>query len=192
MKNVRRFIRLFAIIAVMLAPLTFASSAFGYPPGVSATLQVSTTSPHICESITVSGTGFNPSVQVKVYERNVLTKTTTTNASGAFSTSIKVVGPVGSQVIKAVDADGGTDSVTINVHSAGSACGGSPSPSSSVDPTSTSRSATSSAGSGSGGGGGGGGLANTGVAILALLLLALALLVAGITASRAGRARHRA
>jgi len=176
MKNVRRFIRLFAIIAVMLAPLTFASSAFGYPPGVSATLQVSTTSPHICESITVSGTGFNPSVQVKVYERNVLTKTTTTNASGAFSTAIKVVGPVGSQVI--------------NVHAAGSACGGSPSPSSSVDPTSTSRSATSSAGSG--GGGGGGGLANTGVAILALLLLALALLVAGITASRAGRARHRA
>lgn len=188
MKNVRRFIRLFAIIAVVLAPLSVASSAFGYPPGVSATLQVSTTTPHICESITVSGTGFNPSVGVKVYERNVLTKTTSSDASGAFSTTIKIVGPVGSQVIKAVDADGGTDSVTINVHSAGSACGSTPSTSAAVAPTSTTRAPTT----GSTGTGSSGGLANTGVAILVLLLLALVLLVVGTAAARAGRARHRA
>ena len=220
MKNVRLFIRLFAVvIAIVLVPLSVASSAFAYPPGVSATIQVSTTAPHICETIQVGGTGFNPNEQVTVTERGVIMADAQTDASGVFTVSFKVIGPVGSQVVKAADTSGGEDSVTIKVSAAGSACsgggsssGGAPT-SASVHPTSASRSpsagtsrsrsgrtsagveatqSTAGGGGGAGGTSGSGGLAFTGIQILALLLLALLLLAAGIAITRAGRARHRA
>jgi hypothetical protein len=161
-----------AALAAAFAPAAQAGAAAvptpascqAYPIGAvpAATLSVSTTTPFPGESITVSGTNFEPHDAITIVLSSNLIELghVTTNASGAFSTSVTIPSNLsGSHVLSLVGAVAvcQPSPITLTIQGEGTS---------------------------------GGGLPNTGVDILAGIAIALALLTAGVALTRGGRRRQ--
>lgn len=158
---------LVGVVAMLLTGLFFAtSSASAYPPGTAPTLGVSNTNAGCGDSVTVSGSHYQPGETVTISQGGK-SYTVTADSTGSFSTSITIVCPNG------VDAG----SITATGSSSGD-----------VADISLTAGGT---GSGSGGGGSGGGnLSSTGVAVIGIGALGVVLLVGGGLLLLAGRRRN--
>lgn len=140
-----------------------------YPISPSATIQTSTQTPYIGETITISGVGYCPDEDVVVTFRGHRIKTVHTNSDGSFDPfEYKVTGPTGPVEACGNGASGladDQDCVALTVSDNGTG------------------------GTGTGSGGNGGGTAFTGVEIAGLIVLALVLLGGGGALVVAGRRR---
>lgn len=163
--------------AAVAAPATV---ALAYPPNICATLSVSTTTPLVGESITVTGTHFDPNSTVRLELRppGSTLGTAHSNAQGQFSIGVTMP----------ANASGRHDIVAVGGNAApGPGCPADPSQA--LDIQSTGGASSS---GGPGPNGGGGGPAMTGVDIAGLIAAALALLGVGYLVNRGGRRRRRA
>lgn len=177
--------RLSLIFAAALAllgfvvPATSADAApVAYPVTICATLSVSTTTPLVGASITVSGVNFDPNATIKLEleTKPWLLATVKSNALGSFTVTVKLpAGVFGAHLIVAIG--GNTQS--------GASCP--------ADPSVLLHIQNPGAGGGQGGGGtgsgNGGGTALTGVDVLLLVLLAAVLLTVGVAINRSGKRR---
>jgi hypothetical protein len=93
------------VVAVLALAGLFAPGASAYPPTVCATLSVSTTTPPVGGTITVSGTGFTAHAVVKLelHSKVYDLGSATVQADGTFSVSVKLPdGVTGHHLIVAV------------------------------------------------------------------------------------------
>lgn len=179
--------RLRATIALVLAGLGFAflgpvAAADAYPVVTCSTLAVSTTTPAAGETVTVTGTNFEPNktVRLELHTKVYLLKTVTTGSDGIFSTQVTLPdGVTGSHLIVAV---GGSLRAT--------GCPADPSVSLTIKGSGVGGVATSTAAGAGGQSSGSGGTAFTGVNVLLMLVVAGILIVLGLMLNRRNTARH--
>ncbi|HEV7205317.1 MAG TPA: hypothetical protein VGN18_11965 [Jatrophihabitans sp.] len=179
--------RLRATIALVLAGLGFAllgpvAAADAYPVVTCSTLAVSTTTPAVGESITVTGANFKPnrSVRLELDSAAHPLKTVTSGVDGSFSTQVTLpAGVTGSHSIVAVGggltAAGCPVDPAAQLHIQGSGVGGV---------------ATSGAAAGAGGQSNPGSTAFTGVNVLLMLIAAGILILLGTMLNRRNVAKH--
>jgi hypothetical protein len=176
---------LVAVLGMILAAFSFASSATAVPAGYShaPTVGVSTTSPGVGSTITVSGSGFASGETVNITVGNYGVGAAHANRAGEFRTQVSLPsGLSGSQTLTATgETSGHTASITLCI---GGNCGtaGGPPP---VNNGGVSN-------GGANNGGGGGILASTGVAVIGIGGLGLVLLLGGGLMLLAGRRRNAA
>ena len=173
-----------AVLAIVL-PAGSANAAT-YPPSTCATISVSTTTPDVGQSITVTGEQFLASIPVTLYltpkadypggsttgkpaGSSILLTTVTSDANGSYST----------QVTMPANAEGNQ---IISASSKGKICP--------ADPIQIQVGQGAGGGGSSSGSGGGQPPAMTGTDIGLLVALALVLLTAGALFARSGKRRH--
>lgn len=157
------------VTALFAALVALASASDAAPCAYSncVTLSVSTTTPPVGGTITISGTGWgaNDTVNITLHTATYPLASPTADASGAFTTTVTLpAGVSGRHTIVAVDpTTGQTASVAITIGAPSAAPGAAP---------------------------GGGGLSNTGVAVISIGALGVVLLVGGGLMLLAGRRRR--
>ncbi|MDT4915221.1 MAG: hypothetical protein QOC66_4349 [Pseudonocardiales bacterium] len=166
-------------LAVASAGLLLAAPAAGaapaalpYPSTTCPTLAVSTTTPLVGASITVTGSKFanNADVRLELHTTVYVLGHVTTSATGTFQTTVTLpAGVVGAHELQAIGGGANADPgcppdpiQIINIHAGASAAAN-----------------------------GGGGTAFTGVDVLLLVLVAALLLGAGVVLNRSGRKGRR-
>lgn len=179
----RRFVSrlvLFGLLAMTALAVPFAAHAapvsaaaapakcphpLPYPPFPNATVQSSTTHPHVGDKIEASGIHYCPNEDVRITIGAKFVGTGHTNSVGTFDPQVVVPGPPGNKLLCGVGASGlaaDSDCLTLFISAHGTA-GGS--------------------------GNNGGGTSFTGVEIGALIGLAVALIIGGVVFARAGARR---
>jgi hypothetical protein len=163
----------FVLLALSAVAFTFTGSAQAAPYATAPTVSVSDQTPVVGGSLTASGAGFQALERVSLSLNGVSLGSATTDASGAFSTSVTLpAGVSGAQTIVVTGASGDTGNITITI--------GAAAPVAAVP-------AGGAAGGGSGGSGGV--LASTGVAVVGIGALGALLLVGGGVMLFAGQRR---
>jgi hypothetical protein len=157
-----------AVVAVLVsAALSFAASADAAPYHKQPKLSVSTTTPAVGATITVTGTdyGANETVELTLHTAVYTLGSAHTDASGGFTTSVTLpAGVSGTHTLVGTGmTSGGVASVTLVIGGSGTG--------------------------GTGGSNGGGGLSNTGAAVIGVGALGITLLIAGGFMLVAGRRR---
>ncbi len=160
----RPLLALLGAIGLLIATVSFATSASAAPYTSQPTLSVSTQTPAVGASLTVSGAGFAAGENVSLTLHTVVYNlgTATTDGSGSFTTTVTLpAGVSGTHTIVALGLGSGRSaSITLTI------------------------------GSGTAGGGGSnGGLPNTGAAVMGVGGLGLALLIGGGLMLLVGRRR---
>jgi hypothetical protein len=158
------------VVMVPAAAATAAGcgSSQGYPPSPDATVQVSTTRPHVGERIKVSGVNYCPDEDVRITIGGTGVGSAHTDGNGAFDPTVTVPGPAGATQLcgigaSGLSADGDCLTLQVTASGAGNPATGVPS---------------------------GGGTAFTGVEIALLGLAALVLVVGGVLITVFGRRRN--
>ncbi len=142
-----------------------------YPPPPSATVQSSTTTPRVGQTIEASGIGYCPDEDVTITISGKQVGTAHTNAGGSFDPPVVVPGRAGQKQLCGIGASGlstDRDCLTLTVSGA----------------------AANDASASAAAGGGGGGTAFTGTEAALLLALAVLLLAGGVAFATAGRHRR--
>lgn len=153
------------------APAT-CSTPQPYPPSPSATVQSSTTTPNVGDTIKVSGVRYCADEDVTITIGGKTVGTAHTDGSGSFDPEVVVPGPAGQQQLCGVGASGlATDSDCLTLNTSGAA--------------------GQAAGTGNGSGNNGQ-TAFTGTQVALLLVVALALVGGGVAFSAAGRRKQTA
>lgn len=172
--------KLRAMLAIGLAGLCLAfaapaSAAAAYPAKMCPTLSISTMTPLVGESITVSGAAFAPNAKIRLelHTKIYVLANVTSSATGTFSTQVKL--PAGVRGNHKIFAIGGDLSNT---------------PGCPVDPVQILGIGSTNGANPAGPNGTSGGTAFTGVNIALMLLAAAALIAAGLTFNRRGRRLH--
>ena len=135
-------VAMFGVAPLVLASTASASPAVAqYGPVSAATLFVSSTTVAPGGTVTVSGTGFDANSTVTLTLDGVVIGTATTNAAGAFSTTVTIPSGLaaGYYTIIATDSLGRTSSITIYVTGASTTAVAAPS---AAAPSSTSSSSS--------------------------------------------------
>jgi hypothetical protein len=172
------------LVSPVSAGARVTAATLDYPVTTCATLAVSTTTPTIGESITVTGKNFDPTASVHLILKSVADPsvkyslgTATTDSAGSFSTDVTMPDPTtGAGNYNILATSGATQSPA--------SCPADP-----LQLISLGTGAASASAGGGAGGGSGGGTAFTGVDVLGLLVLAGILVVGGVLLNqRGGRA----
>ncbi|WP_375487850.1 hypothetical protein [uncultured Jatrophihabitans sp.] len=159
-------VALVGVLAALVAGLFFATSSAGaYPSGVNPVLTINPSNPSCGDTVTYSGTHFQPGEPVTISDGVGDSVTVNADGKGNVSGSLELTCPNGTEpttITATGRTSGGVDAVTI-----------------------------SSGGSNSGGGSssGSGGLSNTGVAVIGIGALGVVLLAGGGLLLLAGRRR---
>lgn len=159
---------LLAVVGLLTAVLASASSAGAAPYHKQPTLAVSTTTPAVGATITVTGAdyGANETVNLTLHTATYNLGSAQTDANGGFTTSITL--PAGVSGTHTLTGTGmtshGVASVTLVIGGSGTGAVG-------------------------GSSGGGGGLSNTGAAVIGAGALGISLLIGGLLMLLAGRRR---
>jgi hypothetical protein len=175
--EVRKLMRIVAMLAISLTGVLWASPAFAYGPNApSITTNVSVVVPG--GSLVVSGSGFQPgeAVTLQLFSTPVTLGTTSVDSTGAFSTSvtIPVSTPLGNHTIVATGGTSGSTASTSIVVVAATTTGAS----------------TGGASGGASGSSSGGSLAFTGTDIAAMAGVGAIALALGGMLVFAGRRRR--
>jgi len=164
MKAPKRLIAVtIAVFGLLVAAASFGTSAMAYP-GSGTSPVVSTQTPTAGGQLTLSGQGCaaNETLTLTLDTGDVL-GTTTTDSTGAYSTSVTLPsGVTGHHTITVSGSAGCSGTAGVEIQASG----------------------------GGGGGGSGGGLAGTGVAVIGIGALGVVLLVGGALMLMAGRRRR--
>jgi len=160
----RRVLSAFAVLGVFLAivlGVSSSASAGPYPPGGTAALSVSSTTPCTDQAITIGGSGFTANETVNLIVDGGSGPSVRANAAGSFELSFTTPSTAGALDFIATGLTSrSTATVTVTVRDCAGVSGG------------------------------GGGLATTGVKIAGLILFAAVLLGAGAFFATAGRRRR--
>lgn len=171
------------IIAALAVPVSAAAAPLAgsapttcpkpkpYPPPPNATVQSSTTTPRVGQTIEASGIGYCPNEDVTITIAGKNVGTAHTDAAGSFRLTVVLPGPGGQKLLCGIGASGlstDRDCLTLTVSGA----------------------AANDASASTAAGGGGGGTAFTGTEAALLLALAILLLAGGIAFATAGRHRR--